>query len=84
MYNPTGYKRKLKVFHNAYSARLRKDRTFSLLLFVKVSSQDYTVRGRETLEGIEERMKEDEKETRKNRLSLLVGEDSGQGGRSKD
>ena len=43
MYNPTGYKRKLKVFHNAYSARLRKDRTFSLLLFVKVSSQDYTV-----------------------------------------
>ena len=84
MYNPTGYKRKLKVFHNAYSARLRKDRTFSLLLFVKVSSQDYTVWGRETPEGIEERMKEDEKETRKNRLSLLVGEDSGQGGRDKD
>lgn len=36
MYNPRGYKRKLKVFHNAYSARLRQDRTFSLLLFVKV------------------------------------------------
>lgn len=29
-------------------------------------------------------MKEDEKEKRKNRLSLLVGEDSGQGGRDKD
>ena len=29
-------------------------------------------------------MKEDEKGKRKNRLSLLVGEDSGQGGRDKD
>ena len=35
MFNPTAYKRKLKVFHNAYSPRLRQDRTFSLLLFVK-------------------------------------------------
>ena len=77
MYNPMAYKRKLKVFHNAQFCPVSPRSDF---LFAAVCQSDphkiILSEEERPLEGIEERMKEDEKGKRKKPVITASGRGS--------